>query len=573
MNRNNWQDREGHPPADLLLLHIEGELEGSDSGEVSLHLNDCEKCREKCDHLGRGMASFTAFRDSVVLPKSHPRTAELKKLLLASQTRSTQASVIARLREFFRIDSPKRIAFAFGCGAVCLAIWLVFFPATPRQSVYASQILENARYSSDSLAAQSKVLRQRIRLQRGNIVIERSIRHGRHVSEDREPKIDAQFQQALSLAHIDLNDPLNANDFAAWRSAQGKHTDRVKETAQSVTVTTEVRGAEITESTLTLSSAGWRPIARSVEFHGEAPIEISEESFDISDLSSLASTPDSSPSGASVAIASPALAPGVSASELEESELGLREAFHTIGADVSAAPEIWTSENRVLFKANPENPGQMKAIEKVADRIPHVQEAGEQPRQIATANQPAPAGTTSTAAPPLASALEGELGSAEAAGDFLNSLRGNYKAAIAEATALDQLGKRYPVDVIKTLPPPLRTRVNTLAASLLSSLQHDSASYVKSLAPILDDIAKQQKVTASSSDAGNLPNCLHWQDNAALAVPQLSTLNKNVSFLFDQTQAEKPVSQTTSDMIANSLSARAFLERHLMSTCQLFGSN
>jgi hypothetical protein len=144
---------------------------------------------------------------------------------------------------------------------------------------------------------------------------------------------------------------------------------------------------------------------------------------------------------------------------------------------------------------------------------------------------------------------------------------------IAEAAALDQLGKRYPVDAMKTFPPDLQARVNTLASSLFSSLQRDSAVYLQALSPVLDEIAKERDITASNEDTGNLPGCLHWQENAALAAPQLRNIAKDVSLLSGPSQTGKPEALTTDQILADSLRTRSFLEWHLTSTCQLFSAN
>jgi hypothetical protein len=572
MNRKHWQDRDEHPPVDLLLLHLEGELMGRDADTVRQHVSQCAACQESCGQLERGISRFTAFRDSVVIPTPKLHTQELRERLLAAQTSRAPIPLASRLQALFRLDTQPRLGFALGCASFCLIVWLAVFLTTPRQSVYASQILADAQSASNSLLAQSKVLHQKVRLRRGSLVIERDVHNGRQTAlQVEDSRIDAGFQRELERAHINVNDPLNVNDFAAWRAAQRDHTDSVKETALGVTITTHVNGDAITEGSLTLSRSGWRPIARSAEVRGEAPIEISEVSYEIRDAASLqpesataAPLPDANatPNAAATAVQVPI-------AKLEIAELDLREAFHSIGADVSAAPQIWRSEQTVYFHAFAESPKQARAMEEAASRIPHVKENGEPAGRMAAAQQSSEMGASLAASSPLANALTSRLGSAQAADSFVASLRSRSTQVMAEAAALDQLGKRYPVDAMKTLPPDLQARVNNLAASLLSSLQRDSAAYLKSLSPILDDVARERNIPANSEDTRNLPGCLHWQQNAALAAPQLRDLDKNVSLLVSEKSEKHNVVQLVSD----SLKARSFLELHLTSTCQLFSSN
>jgi hypothetical protein len=572
MNRKHWQDGEGHPPAGLLLLHLEDELEGRSAENVSRHVERCALCQLACGQLEHGMKQFTAFRDSVDLPVPAPQTQELKARLLAESARSAQSTVLAGIRGFFRFDSPRRMGFAFAGAAVCILVWFSVYLSAPGSSVYASQILDKARNASDSLFAHSKVLNQKVRMRRGTSVIERSVHRSRQaVAEAREPGIDAEFQEALDLAHVNWNDPLNANDFAGWRALQQKHTDSVKETAQAVTITTSVAGAAIAAESLTLSRSDWRPIARSVEVRGEAPIEISEVSYEIGDslLPMTALATGSAEPAAAAAKDVTAKSAEVSAVELETAEVDLREALHSIGADVSAAPEIWQAEHTVVVRACPVSAGEAEEIGKAIARIPHVRQVG---GNSENRRQAGGSGWHSTVAP-LAGALENRLGGADEAHRFVESLQTRSAHVLAEAAALDQLGRRYPVEAIKALSPVLRVRVNRLAASLLSALQHDSADYVKSMSPILDEMGQQLNVKEPAEDGRNLPNCLTWQENAALAAPHLRELDKSVSLLFVPTQAPESGPGTPGELLSNSLRDRHFLERHLMSTCQLFGAN
>lgn len=543
---------------------------------MRLHVSQCQECQLACREMQSGMSRFVAFRDSIVVPVPVARTRALKERLLAESGSRPFNSVLSRLRGFFQLNSPRRLAFAMGGATFCLFLWLFVYLGAPRQSVYASQLLNDARHASDSLLARSKVLNQKVRLRRGAVVFDESVQHGRKTSvQAQEVSVDPQLRQTLELAHVDLSDPLNANDFADWRGAQQEHTDSVKETAQGVTITTSVAGAAIAEESLTLSRSGWRPISRSVEVRGEVPIEISEVSYDIVDSASvLPESAGSSPaSGAGASIAAPSASAEVTADELETSELDLREAFRSLGADVTASPEIWRSEKTVLFRAYPLSPAQAEQIGKAVTRIPHVKEADKQPGHPATAGMAAAASAAFMTTPPLASALQDKLGSTQAVNGFLDSLHTRSTRALADAAALDRLAKRYPVDSIKALPPALRVRVNRLAASVLSSLQHDSADYVKAMSPVLDQMAQQLDVKDPGDDSSNLPSCLAWQQNADLAAPQLRNLETSVDLLFVPSQTEKPAVLSARELLARSLVSRSFLERHLMSTCQLFAAN
>ena len=572
MNREHWQHQNGHPPADLLLLHLDGDLDPRDADPVRLHVNQCAECKVSCAQLTRGMAEFVTVRDSIAIPVPAPQTKALRERLIESKASRVPTYIRAAVYGFFRHPFPRRVGFALATAAICLAVW--FSLKTPQQSVYASQLLEQARVASDSFSAQSKVLNQKVRLQRGNLIIERNIHHGRPTPlTTRDTRIDAQFQQALDRAHINLNDPLNASDFAAWRSAQSKHTDQVNETAKLVTISTRVGGEPTTQGSLTLSRSDWRPIARSVEFQGEAPIQISEESYDLSDYTAPFTE-------STTALAAPAQPPTpeptvssavISTDDLEAAEVDLREAFHSTRADITADPQIWRDNNSILFHVSTNSAALKQKVAHAAEQIPHVKESDTAPAPQALASQPPPPTASYPATTPIADSLERELGSPQAATEFLESTRNLYSQAIAEAVALDQLGKRYPVETMKSLPPHLQAKVNNLAARMLSDLQHDTKEYLRDLTPVLDNMAQEQKSAAPSPSTDTVPSCLHWQENAALSSPQLRNLDRSVSLLFVANQPTANPAEKQS-ALTDSLNAKSFLEHHLMSTCQLFGA-
>jgi hypothetical protein len=580
MNRKNWQDREGHPPEGVLLLHAGDELDSAAADRVRAHLEQCDACQQIRAQLELGESLFISFRDSVVVPAPIPRVKAFRERLAQIETKTPSKSLMERFRGLIRINTPSRLAFAFGGVSLCLIVLISFYLSAPRQSVYASQLLENARNASDSLIAHSKVLNQKIELRRGNLVIQRTVHHGRQVTRQAHDSIiDMQLQQELNLAHVNLNDPLNANDFASWRAGQQGESDSVKETSQSLIITTHVPGAEITAGSLTLARSDWRPIARSVEVLGEAPIEISEVSYDISD--SVFPQPESAvgaltPSEArndGGGINKSSTTPQITDAELEGSELDLREALHSIGAEASATTGIWTANQTVFFQVSTHDLERAAIIRDAAGRITHVKEADKEPGRGPQPILPFEGAGPFTSTPPLAGVLKEKLGDAQAITNFFNSFRTRSAHVIAEAIALNQLGERYSVETIKTLPPNLRARVNRLASAMLSSLQRDTADYVKAISPTLDDVAHDLNVSAAVDDTSNLPGCLSWQQNAALAAPQLQNFARSVSLLFVSGRTDQPVPLKADKLLSDSFRARDFLDAHLMSTCQVFGPN
>jgi hypothetical protein len=573
MNHKYWQDHEGHPPAALLLLHLDGELEGHDAEAVGKHVGACPPCHSACEQIERGISNFSAFRESVVLPTPAPRTSELHRRFREEDERTQKPGILEALRDLFFGTSNRRLAFVTGVATCALIAGLFLFLGNPKQSVYASQILNDARHASNSLMVESKVLNQKFRLRRANLVIERTAHHGRVASaQGKEPPVDPQLQRSLDAAHIHLQDPLSVDDFSDWRSEQGSHSDSVRETSQSFIITVRVSGSGVTEGSLTLSRSELRPIARSVEFRDEAPIEITEESYSISDSSPANSTaaneaPHATPSESTGSVAErtePSL------SDLENSELDLREAFHSMGADVTTSPVIWRADRTVYYHADPKSPGQKHAMESAASRIAHVKEAEQAPIQAGIPETSETNGPYKTA-PPLADALKRSLGDELAVSEFINSLQTRSAKVQGEADALSELGRRYSPGTVKALPPDVRKRVNALASSLLSSLQHDAAEYEKFLAPVLDNVSQGLNVPDSgAANSDNLPGCLTWQQTAALATPQLHDLERNILLMFTRQGSDSAGALKAEELLTGTSRIRSFLNAHLISTCELF---
>ena len=53
---------------EALLLHLEGELDSSESPAVVRHLQDCWVCRAQCKHLMQGICAFVEYHSEVQLP-------------------------------------------------------------------------------------------------------------------------------------------------------------------------------------------------------------------------------------------------------------------------------------------------------------------------------------------------------------------------------------------------------------------------------------------------------------------------------------------------------------------------
>src|SRR4051812_32377196 len=68
MNDVNWPPGAAHPSLSLLLLHIEGELQGDNAKRIDSHVTHCWECRTECEHLRQGIFQYMEFQTAETLP-------------------------------------------------------------------------------------------------------------------------------------------------------------------------------------------------------------------------------------------------------------------------------------------------------------------------------------------------------------------------------------------------------------------------------------------------------------------------------------------------------------------------
>jgi len=211
--------------------------------------------------------------------------------------------------------------------------------------------------------------------------------------------------------------------------------------------------------------------------------------------------------------------------DLETSELDLREAFHSIGADVSAIPRYGPPIKR--SSSIPPRRSRRNGRYKKS-RQPHSSCGGSGQTTSAACCAVAAIQRTGVLCnnAPLAGELQAKLGmhrqSAPSWNRFEPVLRTFWQKRPRSSSS-----ETVPDDKIKTLPPDLRARVNRLAASMLSSLQHDSSDYVKSLSPVLDDMAHDLNILLPETIARVFPvacpgrTMQHWPNRICAILPKM----------------------------------------------------
>jgi anti-sigma factor RsiW len=565
MTNNPIESNGLHPTIGELLLYVDNEMEPDRAGAVKAHLAACPDCTQARDGIGQGIATLRAFKDSARLPVPPISMAVLESRLLDGlvNAREPRRSLLLRL---FAPFARRRIAFA-GAFTVLLVIFGLLFQPSP-QVAKASQLLTRSIAAADSARNARKTIRQTVRFRQGNRVFEKSVFRGRQSHAPEAQEADAALGGILVRASVDWNDPLNPRDFARWREAQPARSDMISESPETITIITSTKDSTIAGGSLTLARSDWRPVARRIDLRAEPAVEISEVGYELIDTDSLTGTVR--PSGTGVAMAPPAGTVSASqlpsASELEASELRLREILAFLGLDTTAAPTIWRTTDKVHFRIYPESPEDAEKLRAAAKDIPFVVEGGENPAQGSDdVNAPVTQEFESTA--PFARILERRLGGLEQMNAYLTGVQDQYARTLAQSTAVSGLAIRYPAGY--PMPDSLEERLERLVGDHVAAQKSELASYLQSLDSGLDGIRPGNAAGAREPAKGGV--CSPWQEPSRLIAPELRELNIAFLRLFISEKAAAPTEQAPAILLAECERLKALLEQHLAALCAPLG--
>ena len=557
-----------------LFLHLEGELKGRQAKAVARHIADCWVCRAECERLSQNIFRFIECCETVSLPPPPASRHNFYRRLREGQAEEQESSGFKAWLAAWAAPAWRSLLVGGMSLATTIVVFLVWAVS---QNSAAAQFLERARGSSGRIEAAktNSWILQKVRIQRGSRVIERAVYHGAGTSAGRMTDLsDPAMERALSSAHIRRDDPLNIDDFAAWRSAQFAKWDTVDAGFGRTELRTRTWGAsEIREASLTVSQVDWHPVSRKVEFWDGPPLEVTEIALEIRELPSETFTTKAPP----VARTAKSVAPGDAVvfqapfgptrNDLEDSEILLRERFHSIGADVREAPEIWRSGDRVLFRVIAQEPARGAEILRAAASIPLVFEAVHDAQNFATAEAIAGPSVPVTAPystnPPLAKSLRDHLGGLDPANRYLDSVRDIYFHLLAQSVALERLGKRYPPQILASLTPKDQASVARIANDHIAKIQEFTKEYFELLRPVWDAIAPSGTTATSILSA----DCSAWQQTSELIPEDLRRLHLAFFRLFVQDQVERPLELSAEGLLAESARAEQLLKTHLAGLC------
>jgi anti-sigma factor RsiW len=351
--RNSWDEKgnygqEAHPPPELLMLSVDGELPADEAAKIESHLSACWACRARTAKIEATIADFVEWRQlalslSLTPPTGVWRDFDARLDRLAEELgrprwlSKLRARLGARLREFLAARlTPGAVAVAVSTAViVSVGLWLSRSPA-----VSAHELLERAIQSDQARIKKvlEPVMYRRLQLRRrangvaGAPGIEDSVtweswrsakndlfrqrvadKQGlRFIRGDErsEPALISEIESVFQANQLDARRPLSAEAYSDWLKTVRVESETVAETAlpdaqaqgRGLQLTTVVAGARgdgaIIEASLIVRSSDWHPVAERLKVRGANEVreyELSESAYEVMPLAALTVFADPAP--------------------------------------------------------------------------------------------------------------------------------------------------------------------------------------------------------------------------------------------------------------------------------------
>jgi anti-sigma factor RsiW len=344
MFQNNSGEQSEHPPREMLLLFVDGELSAKETTQLETHLEACWPCRVKTKKIQEAIADIIEFDEKVLTPRLIPPQGwrnfdrQLRQLATQSGSQSLRSRLFGSLNRFFpvshsfAIPNPWFRPIARSVAAVVAVILIVALVIHLKREpvVSASELLRNV---TDAQAAKLRstaepVVHQRLRVRRKDQasaseasatleiwndtknarIREFTIDSNQKVAlTDNASKTQAQevprnavineLAQVLAANHMDPQRPLSAASYQSWHNTLQHQRDEVTRSklpgsVDALTLRTLPAGpvsvGQIAEAVFIVRAKDWEPSELRLSVHAENGNRIYELTEDLSEVLNLA---------------------------------------------------------------------------------------------------------------------------------------------------------------------------------------------------------------------------------------------------------------------------------------------
>lgn len=427
----NWDEhgsdgQEVHPPPELLMLAVDGELSPEESRPIEAHLAACWVCRTHTAKIEATITDFIEYHQTMLTPHLPPPPDTWRnfgRLLDRWAEEVGQPSWFfrlgLRLRELFVV---RMTAWRFAVSVAALFVMAFIFWLSRSPVVSAQELLQRSMQAETTRLKQvaEPVLYRKLQVRRKAAGQEESVaweswqgakdglfrqrvadRQGeRFLPPDPKsaPALLAELAQVLQVNHWNEQQPLSAAAYAEWRKSVRLATETVAELALpdqrvGLKLTSVVAGPQpldtILEAALIVRRADWKPIALHFKVQGANEVreyELTETAYEVMPLAALTAfadpTPNAKPSVAthasaspfpSMALPPPAGKPTPTAAEIQQAEIAAIYALHQMRADLGEQLDVVRSPGgQVIVQGLVETGERKEELLTALQRIPLV---------------------------------------------------------------------------------------------------------------------------------------------------------------------------------------------------------
>jgi anti-sigma factor RsiW len=340
MFQNNSGEQSEHPPREMLLLFVDGELTAKETAQLETHLEACWPCRVKTKKIQEAIADIIEFDEKVLTPRLNPPQGwrnfdrQLRQLAAQSGRQSLTSRIFGSLNRFFPVShffatphpwfKPMVRGLAAALVLVLVVALVIHFRHEP--IVSASELLQNA---TDAQAARIRstaepVVHQRLRVRRqdqastnealATLEIWNDTKNARirefttdgnqtgsfpdiaRASQVPRNAVISEFAQVLAANHMDPQRPLSAASYQSWHNTLQNQKDEVTRSnlpsAEALTLRTvpasPVNLGQIAEAVFIVRAKDWQPSELRLHVRTESGSRIYELTEDLSEVLNLA---------------------------------------------------------------------------------------------------------------------------------------------------------------------------------------------------------------------------------------------------------------------------------------------
>jgi hypothetical protein len=508
-----------HPTERDLLMAADGELASHEHDAIRRHLETCWDCRARMAEIEGTITQYVQLRrrefDAILPPIDGPK-AELERLLQARAIEPPVPEQLGWIRQVTLWQRFPRPVWISATAAVTILFVLISTTFAPTLS---ASVLINRAVRAQS---QGKFHYQAVEYRIGSRTWVRPT--AKQVKSGDIAAANTELDTLSQRLAFDLSDPLDAKQFAQWRSVLSRKKDSIDHVGGNLELTTENRGAgEIVRAHFVVREHDYWPIEERLETRQGELITIAEVTPTKSDSASpLSRMPErmlANPLSETVAPPKPKPTPA----ELAQSELMARVAMHQIGADMGEELRVQPGSSAILIVGRTESRAREEQIKGVLATVPWVQ-TDLRPLGAPSASRVThvqTSGPTAQKEPtiPLEQQLSTAIPKFDERVEFVNAILTSAESATEHAWALQHLAERYDERHIRLLSPSSRQMLDLLVQSHDEALRRELDHIDSGISRILGN----SRAAISQRDAGE-----SWQQSADITLLSVRSLHEAI---------------------------------------------